>query len=250
MMQYISIAAILSLQALAAYEALHRGYSLPVVALIFFLPIIGPLAFFIYENGADFYYRMRRLAHRANRAFGTQPSPFKELAKLQQKVRIHPTIENQHRLAKIYFQIGQFHESIKLLDNVLAQSVFSNDPYLLIDKAQAYFAMHSFEEAKITLDLLRNNNPTFQCASAQLLLARTFSELGHWQLANKEFERLESQYHGLEASFYYLQHLRKLNNQPRAKEVFLHMQQRFDRLPQHYRSSQKSWLKQAQREQQ
>lgn len=248
-MQYISFAAILSLQAIYAYQALHRGYTLPIVALIFFMPIVGPLAYMIYEHGPDAYYRLKRIYRKLNNKLGAQNAPFKELIRLQQRVSLHPTIENQHRLAKIYFQIGNFNESIVLLDNVLSQKVFACDPYLLLDKAAALFAMQDFEQTKITLDILFNTNQNFQSPTAQLLLARTLSELGHWREANREFERLESRYHGLEASFYYLQHLRKLNNQSRAKEVLKFMQHRFSRLPQHHRSSQKTWLKQAQKEQ-
>lgn len=252
MMQYLELTfgAILALHAIYAYAALQRGYSISIAALIFFVPIVGPLAYILYENGPDAYYRFKRVIRKINALFGARQAPFKELIRLQQKVRLHPTIENQHRLATIYIQMGQFDESIKLLDNVLSQKVFASDPYLLLDKAQAFFGMQDFEQARLTLDFLFAQNTTFVSVNAQLLMARTLSELGEWQQANREFERLENLHPGLEASFYYLQHLRKLKNESRANEVLKLMHNRFARLPQHHRTSQKAWLKQAQREQQ
>lgn len=248
MMQYHTLFAVLALQTYAAVHALNRGYSFPLAALIFFVPLLGPIAYFAYESGPSFYYRLTRVLKKCFAMLKIQPSPFKEMAKLQRQVRYHPTIDNQHRLAKIYYQIGHFNEAIMLIDNILSQKAFAHCPYLLLDKAQIYFAMEDYDKTKLTLAFLFNNNPTVESVHAQLLLARTLSAQGEWQQANREFERLQSRYHGLEASFYFLQHLRKLDNRPRAHEVLKSMRHQFQRLPQHHRSSQKAWLKQAERE--
>ncbi|MBS0286910.1 MAG: hypothetical protein JSR17_06410 [Proteobacteria bacterium] len=245
-MQLLSYAAILAWQAHGASHALMRGYPFAVCALIFFVPIFGPALYFAYEVGPTLYDGLKR----KYRSFlAKRHSPFKELIHLQRQVKTHPTLENQQRLAKIYYQIGQFNEAIVLMDNLLAQKVFSTCPYLLLDKAHAYFAMEEFNHALATLNFMFDHNTDFESPHAQLLLARTLSAIGEWQKANREFERLESRYHGLEASFYYLQHLRKLKNLSRATELLKHMRHRYQRLPQHYRSSQKAWLKQAEREQ-
>ncbi len=247
-MQFHTLFAVLALQTYAAIHALQRGYSFPVAALIFFVPLLGPMAYFAYESGPSLYYRWQRNIRKSLAFVKFQPSPFKELAKLQRQVKYHPTIDNQHRLAKIYQQTGHFNDAIMLMDNILSQRTFAHCPYLLLDKAQIYFAMEDFDKTKMTLAFLLEKNPGVESPHAQLLLARTLSAQGEWQQANREFERLQSRYHGLEASFYFLQHLRKLDNKPRAHEVLNHMRNQFQRLPQHHRSSQKAWLKQAEKE--
>ncbi len=242
-MHYQLYFSIVALQLLCALLALSRGYPIHLVALIFFTPILGPFAYLVYENITALRYRFQKLTKNFNKG-----SADKALAKLQHQVRYHPTIENQHQLAKHYMQMGQFNEAIKLLDNVLAQKTFRTDPHLLLDKAQAYFSMEEYESAHAQLDFLVKTNPQFHCLETQLLMARTLSALGHDIAATRAFEALESHYHGLEASFYYLKHLAKFNNKARAKEIFGRMQRRFERLPAHFRSSQKGWLKQARRE--
>ncbi len=241
-MHILTIVATVLLQLFCVVHALRRGYPYHFVALILIFPLIGPMAYLIIEMGPDIYYRhIRPLTRR----FKPKADPYQALAHLQMQVKNHPTIENQHQLAKIYCQIGQFNEALYLLENLLIQRAFAADPYLMLDKATAYFGLENFEKAKQVLENLKKENPQFQSPESHLLYARTLSELKMWQQADREFESLESHFHGLESSFYYLQHLRKINNQPRAHEVLNNMRNRFQRLPQHYRSAQKDWLKQA-----
>jgi hypothetical protein len=244
-MQYVAIAATILLQVFCVVHALRRGYPTQFVLIILVFPLIGSLAYLTIEIGPDLYHRyMRRHINKLR----PKQDPFQELLALQKQVKYHPTAENQHRLSKIYQQIGHFNESISLLDNLLQQKAFSADPYLLLDKANAHFALNDFQSTKEILDVLKRENPSFQSPAGDLLYARTLSELGFVQEANIAFELLESHFHGLESSYYFLQHLRKLNNFPRAKEVLENMQNRYQRLPQHYRQAQQAWLKQAQRD--
>ncbi|MBS0288690.1 MAG: hypothetical protein JSS07_01470 [Proteobacteria bacterium] len=238
-MQYFTLAALLLLQFHAATQALQRGYPLHLSALIFFIPLLGPLVFWLREislltkNYANF---MRHFRSKANL--------LQELMTLQQQVRNYPTIENQQSLAKLYQSMGKLKEALFLLENLLIHKSFATDPFILLEKAKVHFALSEFVKTKETLDFLLCANPRFRCLKVDLLYARTLSELGAWQQANQEFEILQIQFHGLEASYYYLQHLQKMNN-PLAFEILSMMRYRFARLPQHYRSSQKTWLKQA-----
>ncbi|MBI2792466.1 MAG: hypothetical protein HYX61_10955 [Gammaproteobacteria bacterium] len=244
-MQYLAILATILLQVFCVVHALRRGYPTQFVIIILVFPVIGSLAYLTIEIGPDIYHRFLR---RSINNLRPKQNPFQELAQLQNQVKNHPTAENQHRLSKMYQQIGHFNESIFLLDNLLQQKAFSSDPYLLLDKANAHFALNDFQSTKQILDVLKSENPTFQSPTGDLLYARTLSELGFIEEANLAFEVLERHFHGLESSYYFLQHLRKLNDHPRAKEVLQNMQNRFQRLPQHYRHAQQAWLKQAQRE--
>lgn len=243
-MQVLSVLAVVLLQVFCVVHALKRGYPYHFVTIILLFPLIGPLAYLIIEMGPTLYYRHFR--HLINH-IRPKEDPYQQLVRLQKDVRHHPTIDNQHRLAEIYMQIGQFNEALTLLNNLL-QRQFATDPYLLLDKARALFALSKYQEAKSALELLVVENPAFQSPQCQLLLARTLSALGQVQSANDEFEKLESHYHGLESSYYFLQHLKKQNNHPRAREILNNMHHRLQRIPSHYRDTEKNWLKQAQQE--
>lgn len=243
-MQVLSIVAVLLLQVFCVVHALKRGYPYHFVTIILLFPLIGPLAYLIIEMGPTLYYR--HLRHFINH-IRPKEDPYQQLVRLQQDVQRHPTIDNQHRLAEIYMQLGQFNEALYLLNNLL-QRQFATDPYLLLDKAKALFALGEYQKAKSILEFLANENSGFQSPQGHLLFARTLSALGQTQCASREFERLESHFHGLESSYYFLQHLRKHNNYSRAQEILKNMRNRLHRLPSHYRNAEKSWLKQAEQE--
>lgn len=242
-MQILALIGILLLQIFCVVHALRRGYPYSFVGIILFFPLIGPIAYLIIEIGPDIYY----LHIRRNLRKFRKEDPYQELTRLQMQVRTTPTIENKHQLVKIYLQIGQYNEALYLLEHVL-KGHFATDPFLLLDKAKALFAIDEFNDTKSVLDFLNLHNPQFQSPEAHLLHARTLSSLGDWEQASQEFERLESNFCGLEASYYYLLHLRKLNNQMRAQEVLHNMQRRLHRLPKHYHAGEKTWLMQAQQE--
>lgn len=240
-MQSIGLLIIIVMQVACVIDAIRRGYPVQFVALIMFFPLLGPIAYFLIEIVPDLYYtRVRPLFKKLT----FKKDPYQEMIVLQQAVKRSPSIENRHRLALIYLQIGQCKEALDLLDSLLADH-FANDPFLLFDKAQVLFEMKEYHQALFILKFLMEENPQFQISQVRLLNARTLAQLGEIQLAVAEFERLENHYSGLESSFYFLQFLKKINNYPRAIEIFRQMQQRYNRFPRHFRAEQKAWMSQA-----
>lgn len=245
-MHFITILSlgILLVQTACVIHALHQGYSYAFVMMVLLFPLVGAIGYLLIEFGPMLYE-----AHiRHNFKKWQRTNPYHALATQEQLAYQKPTIENLHNLAKCYLELSHFQAALALLDNLL-KNQFSHDDTLLLDKAQALFGLDKYHEAKFVLEnLLKNKADEFRCAKAHLLYARTLAALGECQLATREFEHLQHYYTGLEASYYYLQHLRQLNHKARAEEVLRHMRKRLDRLPKHYRGKEQTWLKQAQKD--
>lgn len=246
-MHLIGIASlgILLVQIFCVIHALHQGYSHTFVMMVLLVPVVGAIGYLLVEFGPKLYDRYII----GNIEKFRKANPYHELALREQMAYEKPTIENLHLLAKSYLDLSHYQAALALLDNLL-KNQFSRDPYLLLDKAKALFGLEKFHEARFVLENLFSqsvgNHSTM--AEAHLLFARSLSALGEYQLANSEFERLQNYYVGLEASYYYFQHLRQLNHATRAEEVLKHMRKRFKRLPKHYRGKEQAWLKQAQKD--
>ncbi len=246
-MHLIGIAslAILLVQTFCVIHALHKGYPHSFVMMVLLVPIVGAIGYLIVEFGPALYYSHIRNALKKIR----KTDPHFELAAKHQAALITPTIENCHSLAKCYLSLNEYEQALILLDDLL-KNQFSHDPYLMLDKTKALFGLQKYNEAKFVLENLQNQMPAGHSiyAEVHLLYARTLAALGETQLANHEFERLQNYYTGLEASYYYLQHLRQLNHETRAEEVLRHMRKRLHRLPKHFQRKEQSWLKQAQKD--
>lgn len=234
---------ILLVQTACVIHALHQGYSYTFVMMVLLFPLVGAIGYLIIEFGPILYEA--RILHHLKKWQRT--NPYDVLTSQEQLAYQKPTIENLHNLAKGYIALSHYQAALALLDNLL-KNQFSHDRTLLLDKAQALFGLEKHHEAKFVLESLLKNETRASCsAKAQLLYARTLSALGEVQSATREFERLQHNDTGLEASYYYLQHLRQLNHKARAEEVLRQMHKRLDRLPKHYRGQEKTWLKQAQK---
>ncbi|MGE3318250.1 MAG: CDC27 family protein [Candidatus Berkiella sp.] len=240
----ISSLAILLLQVFCVVHAFHRGYPHGLIMMILLVPFAGALAYLVIEFGPEIYHSHRRIFKSAVKA-----NPQHELQAKRMAANEIPTIENLHALARCYLQLNDFQSALAVLDSLL-KNQFSHDPDLLLDKAKALFGLQKFNEAKFILETLLSEKKN-QCSmypQIHLLFARSLAALGEFQLANFEFERLQNYYSGLEASYYYLKHLRQHNHQDRAQEVLTAMRKRLNRLPKHFQSTEQAWLKQAQKE--
>lgn len=227
---------ILLVQILCVIHALHQGYSYTFVMMVLLVPLVGAIGYLIIEFGPRVHYLPRK------------HNPSLELIARQQAAKEKPTIENFHDLARCYLSLEDYEQALRVLDSLLINH-FSQDPYLLLDKAKALFGLEKFNEAKFILEIVLNQvrgHSTY--AKAHLLFARSLAALGEFQLANREFEKLQNYDGGLEASYYYLKHLRQFNEKTRAEEVLHHMRKRLNRLPKHFQSKEQPWLKQAQKE--
>jgi len=246
-MHLIGIASltVLLVQIFCVIHALHKGYPHSFVMMVLSVPLVGAIGYLIIEFGPALYYSHIRNALKKIR----KTDPQLELVAKRQAALITPTVENGHTLAKCYLSLNEYEQALILLDDLL-KNQFSHDPYLMLDKAKALFGLKKYNEAKFVLDNLQNQTPAgySNYAEAHLLYARSLVALGETHLANREFERLQQYYIGLEASYYYLQHLRQLNHETLAEEVLRHMHKRLHRLPKHYQRKELSWLKQAQKD--
>ncbi len=235
---------ILFVQTACVIHALHQGYSYAFVMMVLLFPLVGAIGYLIIEFGPVLY--KAHILHNLKKWQRT--NPYDVLAHQEQLAYQKPTIENLHNLAKCYLDLSHYQAALALLDNLL-KNQFSHDRTLLLDKAHALFGLDKYHEAKFVLEsLLKNAEGASRSAKTHLLYARTLAALGETQSATREFEHLQQYYTGLEASYYYLQHLRQLNHKARAEEVLRHMRKRLDRLPKHYRGKEQTWLKQAQKD--
>jgi len=105
-----------------------------------------------------------------------------------------------------------------------------------------------FAAARATLELLRQRNPEFKSADAQLLYARTLDAQDALDEAEREYAALAPGYPGAEARLRYGLLLKRRGKLQEAQRVLKDLLDGAHLSPAHYRRAQAEWLDRARRE--
>ncbi len=151
------------------------------------------------------------------------------------------------RHAEELLRLGRHDEAIAEYRRTL-QGLYEHDPNLMLGLARAQFGAGKSAEARVTLDALIAQNPTFRSAEGHLLYARALEDEGEAQRAVEEYKTLAGYYPGAEATVRYARLLRKQGDQATAGDALRGLLAQAAVAPQHYRRTQEEWLKQAERE--
>ena len=97
--------------------------------------------------------------------------PNRDLRRAAAEVEISGNVDARRRLADELLERDQFSEAIEVYRGGL-KGIFEFDPTLLLGLARAQFGNQDFADARTTLETLRQQNPDFKSADANLLYAR------------------------------------------------------------------------------
>jgi hypothetical protein len=179
-------------------HAIKTGRPYYWVWIIFVMPVIGALAYFIIEMRPN----LRRIdwADLRWRFAGPQA----RLAVLNELVDGSPTVKNRMRLAREYETQARWSQAANTYRECLI-GVFDNDPRLLICLASALLEEGDFERANEIASSIPEQRDFKLNDDRKLVLHRSQSAVGSSELAIAGLEELSTRKSGLAPRFYLAQ---------------------------------------------
>jgi len=240
----VSILSIL-IQAALIVHVIKTGRNQLWIWAIALLPGIGALAYVAAEVLPGLFGGTS--ARRAKAGVRRMLDPDRELRRATAEVEISGNVDARRRLAEELFERSQYDQAIEVYRGGL-KGIFEHDPTLLLGLARAQFAKRDFAAARATLELLRQRNPEFKSADAQLLYARTLDAQDALDEAESEYAALAPGYPGAEARLRYGLLLKRRGKLQEAQRVLKDLLDGAHLSPAHYRRAQAEWLERARRE--
>jgi hypothetical protein len=188
-----------------------------------------------------------RTARRARTGVRRMIDPDRELRRATAEVEISGNVDARRRLAEELFGRGRFDAAIDVYQDGL-KGIFEHDPTLLLGAARAHFSKHDFAAARAALERLKQHNPDFKSADAELLYARTLEALDALDEAERAYAALAPGYPGAEARLRYGLLLKRRGKMSDANRVLKELLDGAQLGPAHYRRAQAEWLERARRE--
>lgn len=224
-----------------AVHAIRTGRGRQWLFIIIVFPGVGSLIYFFSEYLPD----MQHAAKLRNRRPKVNSS--KHLRYLEDQVEITPSIKNKKLLAEAYVHRGMFDKAIPIFKSCL-QGLHEKDSLIFEGLCCAYFFKGDFEKAKINLLELKKLRGDETNNDFDLLLARTYEELGETDAAVKEYSALVKRFSGAEAPCRYALLLRKIGRSEEAKTIFRQIVKDARLSPKFYQREQKKWINIAKKE--
>jgi hypothetical protein len=219
-------------------HAVRNGRVFPWVMVIFFLPVVGSIAYLAVEVVPGM------LSGRTARSLSTNvrhlADPHRGLREKLREVEMVGSVDAGRALAEEYIRRGGYGEAVSLYRAAL-QGQFQNDPALLLGLARALFLSGDGAGAQQNLDALQAADPAFVSADAHLLYARALELQGKLEEAREEYRKLARYYSGEEARCRYAMLLDGMGQSAEARDIYTEIVKSLDGGPRHYRRAQREW---------
>ena len=226
-------------------HVIRTGRSQIWIMAIAFLPVVGSLAYVVTEILPGFLGG--RSARRAGAGVRKMIDPNRDLRRAAAEVEISGNVDARRRLADELLERDQFSEAIEVYRGGL-KGIFEFDATLLLGLARAQFGNQDFADARTTLETLRQQNPDFKSADANLLYARVLESQDALEEAEREYAKAAPGFPGAEAKFRYGLLLKRRGKLQEARTQFKDLLDGAKLGPAHYRRAQGEWLERARRE--
>jgi len=210
--------------------------------MIIFIPGIGPLIYFIVELLPELLGS--RQARSAVRGIKKTLDPGADLRQLKKEHRLSGSVDSSRHLAGEFLQSGQVEKAIEHYKQALT-GIYEDDPDLLLGLATAQFGNENFEDARQTLDRLKDKNPDYQSSDGHLLYARSAEACGDNDKAREEYAAVVAYYAGAEARLRYAVFLENTGDVDAARTEYDEILAAADVAPRHFRKAQKKWISEA-----
>lgn len=233
------------IQVALVVHIVRTGRSFIWIYVVVFLPLAGPIAYFIVEvlPGWMGSHTARKLGQGAVR----QLDPGRDLRRRLDALEGADTIENRRLAAEAYMELGRFDEARGLYREALV-GMHADDPALLLGAARAAYGAGVPQEALDALEHLQEANPGYQSAEGHLLYAKSLEGVGRDDEARAEYEALVASYPGEEVRCRLGLLLKKHGAGERANTLFREILDRARRGNSRYRGSEREWIDIARRE--
>ena len=208
------------------------------LAILFFIPYIGAIAYFITQVLPEL--RGARVLE-AVESFKPVGMRVKDLERQLEEL---PTAQNRILLALAYRDAGQLEKAEELLSET-RQGVFRNDPHVTYDLADVKFRGGKLKEAKLLLRELLEAAPEELRGRGRLLLARTLEALGNSDEAETLYQSAISSFSGEEARYFFAAFLNAQGKRDEAVKQVAALERNVKRASNQYRYAQREWLERA-----
>lgn len=210
------------------------------LAILFFIPYLGALAYFITQVLPEL-----RGARVLEVAQSFKPAGMR-VKDLERQLEELPTAQNRILLALAYRDAGQLERAEELLIET-RQGVFKSDPHVTYDLADVKFRAGKLEEAQGLLRELLEAAPEELRGRGRLLLARTLEALGKGDEAETLYESAISSFSGEEARYFFAAFLHVQGKRDEASKQVAALERNVKRASHQYRYAQREWLERARR---
>lgn len=222
-------------QVFFAVHAVRTGRQLYWVFIIVVFPGVGSLVYFFSE-----YLPELQQGTKGKKIRGGKPGSLKRRRFLEDQLEITPSIKNKKDLAEEYVNAGMFDKAIALYESCL-QGLNEDDPVIVEGLCCAYFFKGDFKTAKDKLLNLIELRGKRNWDEFDLMLARTYEELGETGHALKEYAAMEKAFPGEEARCRYALLLKKTGDIENAKRLFNQTVKNLRLSPKYHQKAQKRW---------
>ena len=233
------------LPVIAIVHLVRTGRDMRWIMAIVFLPVAGPIAYFVVEMLPSF--RNSPNARKAMQRARATIDPSRGLRECALDYERSPNVETASRLADELTKAGRFDDAIKICADART-GVFEDDPKILLAISRAQFGAARYADAIATLDYLRKQHPGLRAADGHLLYARALAESGEAQRAVEEYEALARYYPGAEPRVRQALLYKEMGEGDKAAALFAAILKDARLAPRHFRRSQAEWIAVAERE--
>lgn len=237
-MGYLFLFGPILLEVICIVHAVRSGRMFPWIFIIFFLPLVGSLAYLAVEVLPDIM-RGRRAAQFTSNV-RTIANPYGSLRQAERNAEMVGSVASRRALADQYVAHGRYGDAVALYQGLL-EGQFRDDPALLNGLARAQFLSGDGAGAQASLDALQKVDPNFASEDAHMIYARALEMQGKDREALDEYRKLARYFAGEEARARYAMMLQKLDATDEARAVFQEIVKSLDGAPRHYRRAQKEW---------
>jgi hypothetical protein len=235
----------LLIQGALIVHVIRSGRNQIWILAIALLPVVGSLAYVVTEILPEWFGG--RSARRAGAGVRRMIDPNRDLRRASAEVEISGNVDARRRLAEELLDRGQFADAVEAYRGGL-KGIFEYDPTLLLGLARAQFGLQDFAGARVSMETLKQQNPDFKSADANLLYARILESQDALEDAEREYAKAAPGFPGAEARFRYGLLLKRRGKLPQARVEFKDLLDSARLGPAHYRRAQAEWLERARRE--
>lgn len=205
----------LALQAYCIYHCYTNKYPYYWILIIFFIPIVGSLAY-LFMNVIQ-----KRDVEIVQDGLTAVINPGKKITDLEKKLRFSDTFENRSNLADAYLEAGMYEEAISDYKTCL-EGTFQNDFYVISKLAEAYYFSTDFDNALQCAERIKEHTK-FKKSEVAFLYALALEKQGKISEAEhylSQFDAPFSRYRErLELAKFYIRNTKK----EKAKELLNEM---------------------------
>jgi len=244
MAYWLYLALPILLNVLLIVHVIRTGRNTFWIFVIVFVPVAGPIAYFILEVLPELM--QSRTLQSTRRSVKLALDPEGQLRRLQDEAQVTQNVASNQRLAEELLRHNRFEEAAAVYRKILT-GLYAHDPDLMLGLARAQFGGGDMSAARATLDEAMRLNPDYRSPQAHLLHARALEAEGNAEKALQEYQALSTSYPGAEAAVRYANLLKAQGRVEESRTVAKDLLEQARIAPAHYRKAQRDWLDSAQR---